>query len=100
MRVRLVGARPAVRLLLFWPLLISLLRGPGKGFGGSFILAMREDDWIGRHERVKDLLGSGNPHMRAIGRFLTSHLGPDACLYVRVEVSFVKSSEVLVFQDI
>ena len=71
-----------------------------QGFGWSFVLAMRQDDWIGRHERVKDLLGSGNPHMRAIGRFLTFHLGPDEFLYSRMEVSFVKSSEVLVFQDI
>ena len=70
-----------------------------QGWGKAFLRAMREDDWLGRHERVKDLLGSGNEHLRAIGSFLTYHLGPDEFLYSRMEVSKVKRNEVIVLPD-
>ena len=71
-----------------------------QGFGLRQVLAMRQDDWIGRHARLQDLLGSGNKWVRAIGRYVTLHLGPDELLYSRMEVRFVKKSEVLVLQDI
>ena len=64
------------------------------------LLGMRSEDWMSRHARLQDLLGSENKWVRAIGRYVTLHLGPDELLYSRMEVRFVKTSEVLVLQDI
>ena len=42
-----------------------------QDFGMRQVLAMRQDDWISRHARLQDLLGSENKWVRAIGRYVT-----------------------------
>ena len=42
-----------------------------QDFGMRQVLAMRQDDWMSRHARLQDLLGSENKWVRAIGRYVT-----------------------------